>query len=179
MRIKPVDKESYWVPVEWLHSTDGLPVRRDPDVYAPRIPSATLRTWQNWLMDVRSLAELEKFERRRTSQDLQFVVDSLVFEQMALLRQRFEEWGTQRNWLPLADNEPQAASPSAPRAATASPAGDGNANIPADERSAWLPAEVCIFGRWIAGFWRHIATGEWRSPHGTKPLIAPNEWKLI
>jgi len=42
LRIKSLDGGSYWVPVEWVGSTDGLPIRRDPDGYNPRIPSAKL-----------------------------------------------------------------------------------------------------------------------------------------
>ena len=69
---------------------------------APRIPSSTLRTWRNWLLDVRSAAELEKFERHRQPSSLQAVVDSLASEQVATLQQRFSSWGIQRDWLPAA-----------------------------------------------------------------------------
>jgi len=195
LRIKSLDGGSYWVPVEWVGSTDGLPIRRDPDGYNPRIPSATLCTWRNWLLGVRSPAELERFELRRKPKDLQAVVNSLACEQITALQQRFSQWDIQRDWLPLANSDESLTTSkttelSALGAATASSAAgapetaatlavDANVNIPNNERSGWLPAEVCVFGRWIAGFWRHVSTGEWRSPHDTKPLIAPKEWKIV
>ncbi len=195
LRIKPLDGESYWVPAEWVESHKGLPVRRDPDAYAPRIPSSTLRTWRNWLLDVRTSKELEKFERHRQPSSLQAIVDSLASDQVSTLQQRFSSWGIQRDWLPaVAESEQpvtasQIASPPATDSATASPpkeapieqsatiAADCNVNTTNDESGGWLPAEVCVFGRWIAGFWRHVTTGEWCSPHGTVPLITPKEWR--
>ncbi len=197
LRVKPLDGESYWVPAEWLSSPDGLPVRRDPDAYVPRIPSATLRTWRNWLLNVREPAELEKFERHRQPSYLQAVVDSLAPLQVSALQQRFGEWGIARDWLPAAAEDdkpvtgPQAAEPSMTQASPASPpaeapvepnatpAASRHANISTDGRGGWLSAEVCILGRWIAGFWRHCTTGEWRSPHGKAPLITPKEWRFV
>ncbi len=195
LRIKPLDGESYWVPAEWVESHKGLPVRRDPDAYAPRIPSATLRTWRNWLLNVREPEELEKFERHRQRTYLQAVVDSLAPDQVTVLQQRFGEWGIARDWLPVAAEDykpvtrPQAKEPSTTQASPASPpaeapvepvatpASETNVNISTDSSGGWLPAEVCVFGRWIAGFWRHVTTGEWCSPHGTVPLITPKEWR--
>ena len=193
------------MPAQWVESPAGLPVRRDPDAYAPRIPSATLRTWRNWLCHVRSLPELEKFEHHRKPKELEAVVNFLESEQLARLQQRLGEWGIVRDWLPAAITDaekatpPQPAEPSAPSAAPASPSGqkpeqakssppapspeattaaDNNVNIPNNERGGWLPAEVCVFGQWIAGFWRHVTTGEWRSPLGKKPLTTPEAWRL-
>ena len=224
LRVKPLDGESYWVPAQWVESPSGLSVRRDPDAYAPRIPSATLRTWRNWLWNARSPLELEKFERHRQPSELKAVVDSLDSQQVATLLSRFRDWGIKRDWLSAVDDdEPvtaaQAAGPSATGAAASSPpkevaqplatgaatasppspapspaipsppteapvkpvvtpASSGNANIPNDKHGGWLPAEVCIFGQWSAGFWRHIVTGEWRSPLGTVPLVTQKEWRL-
>jgi hypothetical protein len=100
LKIKTLDGDSYWVPAEWLESPDGLPVRRDPNAYTPRIPESTIRTWRYWLLGVRTPAELEQFERRRKPKDLARVVDSLALEQLETLQQRFREWGISRDWLP-------------------------------------------------------------------------------
>jgi hypothetical protein len=100
LKIKSKDSEAYWVPTEWIVSPNGLPVGRDPDAYTPRIPGSTLLTWRNWLLGVRSLHELEQFERKRKSADLQAVVDSLEPEQLVTVQQRFKDWGIERAWLP-------------------------------------------------------------------------------
>lgn len=100
LQIRTTDGESYWIPAEWAESLAGLPVRRDPDSYAPRIPTASLRTWRNWLLGVRSRDELAQFERRRTPKELQAVVDSLDPDQLKTLQQCFQDWSITRDWLP-------------------------------------------------------------------------------
>jgi len=201
LKLKPEEAPSYWVPAEWLQSPDGLPVRHDPDAYSPRVPSSTLNTWRNWLLGVRSLVELEKFERQRRLRDLQSVVDSLASEQMETLQQRFQEWGIERGWLPVPpaatpapESQPTAAeSPVTPASEPPQPtvaestAISDPANIPAtgstdtaadSANNGWLPAEVCILGQWFAGFWRHVVTEQWLTAHGTTPIIAPKEWRF-
>lgn len=188
LKVKPQDKEAYWVPAEWVTSLfpEPLPVRRDPDAYSPRIPAASLRTWRYWLLGVRSPEELSQFERRRKPKDLLAVVDSLVPEQLETLQQQFQNWGISRDWLPPAcvptldkDATPDEGITTKPEPALFSEVEVSSpVNPTGDEGGGWLQVEVCVMGLWVSGFWRNAATGEWLTRLGTKPLVAPKEWRL-
>ncbi len=208
LKVSPSAGGSFWLPAEWLESLKGFPLRRNLDAYTPRTPGTTLRTWRNWLLGVRSLAELQKFERKRTPQDLQAVVRGFAPEQLTAMQKRFNDLGIERDWLPPADtikrsvlaedlgleityenprnssltivaavDEPVVAA-KVSDAPTAAAEPEPNTNGCSEERDRWLPVEVCIWGRWITGFRRHVTTGQWLSPHGEAPLITPKEWRF-
>lgn len=92
-----------WLPAEWLESREGFPIRRDPDSFTPQLSVAAIGTWRNWLLGVRSVLELEAWERQRKLNEISEAITSLTLKELTTLQQQFQEWGMSRDWLPMSE----------------------------------------------------------------------------
>ena len=100
--------QSLWVPMEWCTSPQGIPLRKDLDTYVPneKCHPSWLKRWVHWLLQVQSKEELERFERRRTKEQLSAVVKALKPAEKEQLRGLFISLGVEKDWFnPLPEDE--------------------------------------------------------------------------